>query len=368
MTCPLTAAVIASATNFVHDVTRARGSVSGTDLVWDLEGRTPVAKPVSLGTEFTYDKTLHVVFDEGEGYTVYDASAIDAGEYHAVARLDPGCVWEDGTCDAVVCDWTIYKAALSVVAADASKLEGEDDPVFKYSVKGLAGGDNASSIFIAILVRDPGEDPGKYVIGLGLYVLNPAYENNYSFDPDTSFTPGIFTIIDSEGELLPPISEGADLDEILAALTQSGVTDQRVIDAVTAYYNADPEGARATYNKFRTWAKVTVGDAAAVCSSEQAWTSYEFGASELFENTPTVIIKSIEIEDPSIAAMRVTLVVKDGDVEKDVDPESVAALFEMSTDFKVWSKDLQAVANEDGSFTVKPNDPTLKLAVIRLKY
>ena len=369
VTCPLTAAVIASATNFVHDVTRARGSVSGTDLVWDLEGRTPVAKPVPLGTEFTYDKTLHVVFNEGEGYTVYDASATDAGEYHAVARLEPGCVWEDGTCDAVVCDWTISKAILSVVAANASKIEGEDDPaLFKYSVHGLADGDYAGNVFLAILVRDPGEEPGKYVIALGLYALNPEYANNYSFDPDAGFTPGIFTIIDSESEVLPPISEGADLDEILAALTQSRVTDQRVIDAVTAYYTADPEAARTAYNKFRTWAKVTVGDAAAVCSSEQAWTSYEFGASELFENTPTVTITSIKIEDPSVAAMRVTLVVKDGDVEKDVDPESVAALFEMSTDFKVWSKDLQAVANEDGSFTVKPTDPTLKIAVIRLKY
>ena len=112
------------------------------------------------------------------------------------------------------------------------------------------------------------------------------------------------------------------------------------------------------------------GGTAAVCDSPNAWVSYEFGASELFENEPVVTFTSMSIEDPSTASMRVTLVVMDGETDKTdlVDPESVAALFEMSTDFKTWTDDLTATANEDGSYTVKPNDPTLTTAVIRLRY
>jgi len=138
--------------------------------------------------------------------------------------------------------------------------------------------------------------------------------------------------------------------------------------AVLAAADADPVAALAAYNAFRDWAKNGVGDVAGVCASDKAWVSFEFGASELFESTPTVTFTSIAIEDPSIAAMRVTLVVKDGDAEKEVSPESVAALFEMSTDLKTWTNDLTAVANDDGSYTVTPKDSTLKMAVIRLKY
>ena len=364
VTSQLTPAVVASAANFVHDVTRARGSVNGTYLVWDLASRTPVAKPTpSATTVFSYDKTLHVVLADGEGYTVSDADGTYVRQYHAVARLDPGCVWNDGTSDAVVCDWTIEPAILAVVASSASKVEGENDPTFNYTVSGLVGDDNANNVISVSLVRDPGEDLGDYTIKLSKYEL---LDSNYSFDPTKSFTSGIFTIV--ADELLPPISDDAGLAEILAALEGSGVQDARVIAAVTSYYATDPDGARSAYNKFRSWAKENVGDAQAVCASENAWVSYEFGVTELFENTPTVTFTSIVIEDPSIAAMKVTLVVKDGGVEKDVDPESVAALFEMSTDLKNWTGDLTATANEDGSFTVKPNDSTLNRAVIRLRY
>ena len=377
VTCSLTEEVTASATNFVHDVTRARGSVDGANLVWNPAGRVAVVKPAPAGTTFVYDGTSHVVFADGDGYTVSGAEGTDVGEYHAVVRLEPGCVWDDGTADVVTCDWAITPAALTIVASDASKVEGADDPEYLtsfgtgsgllgYSVQGLVDGDTATNVVRVWLQRESGEEQGDYIIYLLRFTLK---DNNYSFDSEKSFTTGVFTIEPSDDELLPPISEEATLDEILAALNNSGVSDPRVIAVVEDYYNANPEGARAAYNKFRTWAKTSVdGGARAVCRSEKAWVSYEFGVSELFENTPTVTFTSIEIEDPSIAAMRVRLVVKDGDVEKDVDSDSVAALFEMSTDLKVWSGDLTAEANEDGSYTVKPNDPTLDRAVIRLRY
>ena len=72
--------------------------------------------------------------------------------------------------------------------------------------------------------------------------------------------------------------------------------------------------------------------------------------------------------------MAVSIVVKDGDVEREVDPESVAELFEMATgDLKTWTDDLiaePAGVNPDGSyrFIVRPADPSLPMAVIRLRY
>ena len=365
VTCELTAAVRDSATNFVHDVTRARGAVSGTDLVWDLDGRTKVAKPEALGTLFTYDGTLHTVLVDGEGYSVTGGEATDADTYHAVARLDPGYVWDDEDApDGVVSfDWEIVPAALSIKAGNAWKFVNEDDPYyyFNYTVTGLVDGDDEYDVVIAVLIREEGEEEGTYIIDLNECYL---FDKNYSFDYNTSFTPGVFTIYpESEGQL-EPLDEGASLEDIKAALEASNVQDPNVAAAI----EADPDNALDTYNSFCEWAQTVAGGAAAVCASEQAWVSYEFGVTELFENEPTVIITSIEIEDPSIAAMRVTLEVKDGDVKKDVDPDAVAALFEMSTDLKVWSKDLTANLNEDGSFTVKPNDPTQKMAVIRLKY
>ena len=110
------------------------------------------------------------------------------------------------------------------------------------------------------------------------------------------------------------------------------------------------------------------GGQEAVAASSHAWASYEFGATELFENEPTVTFTSMSIEDPATASMNVRLVVKDGDAEKDVDPESVAKLFEVSANLVTWTDEVTVTPNPDGSYTVKPDDPTLKAAFIRLKY
>ncbi len=362
--------VAESATNFVHDVTHARGSVSGSDLVWNIEGRASVAIPVFPAQDFTYDGTTHVFADDGEGYTVENVTGVYAGSYVAYARLADGCIWEDGTSGVKTYDWSIAKAPLFVKANDAEKTVKEDDPPLTYSVTGVVAWDSPKSVIDVVLVvlgRMSGEEEkeGTYDIVLkSAKVLDP----NYSFNSETSFTPGVFTIKPADGDVLPELAPGSSLAAITNALESSGVTDPKVMEAVEAYFAADPDGAVALYNSFRTWAKGTSSGASAVCSSEKAWVSYEFGADSLFENDPTVVVTSMSIQDPSTASMRVTLVVKDGDAEKTVDPKSVAALFKMSTDLVNWSDDLTATANPDGSYTVSPNDPTLTSAFITLKY
>ena len=358
--------VAASATNFVHDVTHARGSVSGSDLVWDVEGRASVAIPVFPAQDFTYDGTTHVFAADGEGYTVENVIGVYAGSYVAYARLADGCIWEDGTSGVKSYAWSIAKAPLSVKANDAEKTVGEkEDPPLTYSVTGVVAWDSPKSVIDVVLGRMSGEEEGTYDIVL---VRADVLDSNYSFNPETSFTPGVFTIKPADGDLLPELAPGSSLAAITNALVSSGVSDPRVFAAVEAYFAADPEGAVTLYNSFRTWAKGTSSGASAVCSSKKAWVSYEFGANSLFENDPTVVVTSMSIEDPSTASMRVTLVVKDGDADKTVNPESVAALFKMSTDLVTWSDDLTATVNPDGSYTVSPNDPTLTSAFITLKY
>ncbi|MBP7334483.1 MBG domain-containing protein [Niveispirillum sp.] len=76
---------------------------------------------------------------------------------------------------------------LSVVAANASKIYGDDDPVFGYTASGLKGNDTLAGLLSGTLSRVAGEDVGTYAITQGsLALTNPNYV--------LSFTPGTLTI------------------------------------------------------------------------------------------------------------------------------------------------------------------------------
>ena len=169
--------------------------------------------------------------------------------------------------------------------------------------------------------------------------------------------------INSAGGLFPALDDGATPADVAAVLAAAGLSDGSVAEKI--HGATDPVKA---YDDFRKWAENVDDGEAAVKSSDYAWVSYEFGVTELFENAPNVTFTSMAIENPAIASMNVRLVVKDGTAEKVVDPASVAKLFEMSENLVVWTDDLTATVNPDGSYTVKPNDPTLEAAFIRLKY
>lgn len=86
-------------------------------------------------------------------------------------------------------DFTIRPAnlTLAVVAANLSKIYGDDDPALTFTATGLRGKDSLDKVVSGVLSRAVGEDVGIYAINQGsLSSISP----NYTI----SFTPGTLTI------------------------------------------------------------------------------------------------------------------------------------------------------------------------------
>ena len=87
----------------------------------DKNQATPVTKKVAPPTaqNFTYDGTQKTGVLAGEGYTLSGTTtAIAAGNYTAVATLQSGYVWNDGTSNAKTISWSI--SALGISGASVS--------------------------------------------------------------------------------------------------------------------------------------------------------------------------------------------------------------------------------------------------------
>lgn len=86
-------------------------------------------------------------------------------------------------------DFTIRPAnlTLAVVAANLSKIYGDDDPALTFTATGLRGKDSLEKVLSGALSRAAGEDVGTYAINQGsLTSISPNYK--------ISFTPGTMTI------------------------------------------------------------------------------------------------------------------------------------------------------------------------------
>ena len=322
-----------------------------------------VAAPTAA-SGLVYNASEQIGVEEGYGYSLSgDVSGVDAGtNYTAVASLDEFCVWSDGSAGDLDIVWSIAPAPLVITARDAWKIVGDGDPdEFKYTVDGLQGLDDPEDVLTGELSRIEGEAVGTYKIVQGTLAVD-AGNHNYEI---ASFVMADFKILLTAPQTrLPELPDDATEEGVAAALDGSDIADSAVAEAING--SADPLEA---YNDFRDWALSVEGGVDAVCDSAEAYVSYEFGVAELFENVPTVTFTSIEVEDPSAASMRVALVVMDGDSEKtDVDPDRVAGLFEVSEDLETWTDELTATANGDGTYTVEPDDTSLKSAFIRLRY
>ena len=121
--------------------------------------------------------------EEGEGYTLSDVTAaVDAGEYKAVAKLETGYTWSDGTTEDQEITWSIAKAEATVTADDVSKTYGEADPDLTAEVTGTFGTDALAYS----LSRAAGDEPGEYVITAS----GEAEQSNYK----VTYESGTFTI------------------------------------------------------------------------------------------------------------------------------------------------------------------------------
>jgi len=114
---------------------------------------------------------------------------------------------------------TVDKRPLTVTADNQEIYYGDPDPVFTYSVTGLAAGDTAAGALSGLLTRDPGPDIDTYNITQGTLTASA----NYTI---ATFNNGILTIEDSPSmddviaaiDALPnPVKTWADADKVAAA-------------------------------------------------------------------------------------------------------------------------------------------------------
>ncbi|EPA0355624.1 MBG domain-containing protein [Pseudomonas aeruginosa] len=99
--------------------------------------------------------------------------------------------------------FSITPAELTVVADEKQKVYGDADPSFTYQVSGLKRGDTSASVLNGgALVRESGENVGKYGIQQGMLNLNGDAGQNYVLrfvEGDFFITPASLTV-DADGK------------------------------------------------------------------------------------------------------------------------------------------------------------------------
>lgn len=103
--------------------------------------RTQVAIPQQLAP-LTYDGTTQTpVFTNMNNFTFISgvASAVDAGTYEEVARLDSGYEWSDGTVEDKTISWSIQKATENIILSSETATLDEDHLTVAITVSNLQG-------------------------------------------------------------------------------------------------------------------------------------------------------------------------------------------------------------------------------------
>ena len=149
---------------------------------YKLEALNVVEVPTAVDG-LVYDGTEQTGVEEGEGYTLEDNTATDAGSYTATATLADGYIWADGKTEQKTIGWSIAKAQVTVTADNADKLVGTDDPEFTATVKGLFGDDE---IDYEVARTNKSEAVGTY----DLVVTGDAEQGSY----DVTYVDGTFEI------------------------------------------------------------------------------------------------------------------------------------------------------------------------------
>ena len=80
---------------------------------------------------------------------------------------------------------TIQKKDLTITPKKASKVYGDADPQFRYSVSGLVKGEKEADILTGVLARDEGENKGTYAYKIGS-LADASGNYNVNFDADAA--------------------------------------------------------------------------------------------------------------------------------------------------------------------------------------
>ncbi|MBQ7481786.1 MAG: hypothetical protein IJT80_07905, partial [Lachnospiraceae bacterium] len=114
------------------------GNLTGT--VTATYAITTEVTPPTAKTDLEYTGKEQTGVDAGKGYTIKGNTATDAGDYKAIATLDPGYTWTDGTTTDKEISWSIAPAELSYVTLSKS-LYFYDGNVHKPEVNSVNAGE-----------------------------------------------------------------------------------------------------------------------------------------------------------------------------------------------------------------------------------
>ena len=177
-----------------------------------------VQAPAADPTDFIYDGNLKTyVIADSNYYTVQNNTQVQAGSYTVTVMLvdTVNCAWSTGSSANLTYDFVIGQRAIRVVADQISKVYGEADPEFTYTVYNTAPGESAAFSGTAVAAsHDIGDN--DVLIGTLALINNGAFRAaNYTFtfegDGRFTITPFIVELPAAPGEFGTLIYTGDEL-------------------------------------------------------------------------------------------------------------------------------------------------------------
>lgn len=161
------------------------GSYDDAVVSWSIAPKAVAAPEAAAGLVEDGEPQRGVV--EGEGYELSgDCQALDAGDYQATATLLPNYVWEDGSNDPLVIDWSI--AAAEKPADRAASEAGDTEAAFGNADE-PSGEESLQTAAREVIVRVPqggsfewGSDELQEWQSENVYYYRSAYGASYNGD------------------------------------------------------------------------------------------------------------------------------------------------------------------------------------------
>lgn len=118
--------------------------VATKELTITVQGTTKEVQIPVANTNLTYTGNVQTGVPAGEGYTLENATATNAGKRIATARLEEGYTWPDGTTGDQEIPWEIAKAELTSKYIDET-VAWNGKPAYEVSVTGFVNGETANT-------------------------------------------------------------------------------------------------------------------------------------------------------------------------------------------------------------------------------
>ena len=152
--------------------------------------------PPAAATDLVYNGETQTGVPAGTGYTITGNTGKDAGDYTAIARLEDGYTWTDGSTDGKTIEWSIAPAELTEVILSETVFYYNGE-VQRPDVVEVKAGDLIVPFEDYLVVYESGDtkDPGTYRV----YVRKEFGKNNV--------TGGVWATYEIKKTVVPPIAK-----------------------------------------------------------------------------------------------------------------------------------------------------------------